>query len=139
MISEEEYWTKIEVNKKWIKETLEIVKRDIVESKTYLAKESYDWAYCICYNAILQTGRALMFYNGYRPKEENKHISVIEFLKQFYSSEFEEQIIFLINKIRTKRHIAMYERINSISEDDLKFAISIAEEFYDRAISIIKI
>lgn len=79
-----------------------------------------------------------MFYKGYRPKGEYKHLSVLDFLKKFYSNEFEEQIFILVNKIRTRRHIAMYERINTINEDDLKFAISIAEEFQDRALKIIK-
>lgn len=138
MTLEKESWEKIEINKKWVLETLEIAKRDIDESKKYFGKESYDWSYCKCYNAILQTGRALMFYKGYRPKGENKHVSVLIFLKKYYPNEFDEQIIFLINKIRTKRHIAMYERINTINEEDLKFAISIAEEFQDRALKKIK-
>jgi len=116
---------------------LQLAKRDLAESKNYLNKESYDWSYCICYNAILQTGRALMLSKGYRPKGENKHMAVIEFLKKFFPSEFETQIIFLINKIRTKRHIAMYEKTNTVSKDDLDFAISIAEEFYDRTYKII--
>jgi len=33
--------------------------------------------------------------------------------------------------------MAMYEKTNTVSKDDLDFAISIAEEFYDRTYKII--
>ena len=81
---------------------------------------------------MLQAGRALMFSQGYRPRGEAKHVSVIEFVKRKFGDEFAEKILFVFNKIRKKRHIAVYEQVNIISEDEAGNALGTAKEFVDK-------
>ena len=42
------------------------------EKHNFEAKD-YDWALSIAYNSVLQAGRSLMFYFGYRPRGLGQH------------------------------------------------------------------
>jgi len=55
-----------------------MAKRDLSTANRNL-EEAPDWAYSIAYNAILQAGRALMFFGGYRPRGGEQHATVVEF------------------------------------------------------------
>ena len=111
---------------------VQLAKRDIKTANYVYANYDYDWAFSIAYNAMLQAGRALMFLEGYRPKGDAKHASVIEFVKTKFGDEFADKILFMFNKIRKKRHIAIYEQVNIISKDEAKNAIDTAKEFVDK-------
>ena len=138
MNSEEDKWEKISVDKSLIKNTLQLAERDLKTSKDIFKNKDYDWAFSISYNAMLQAGRALMFSEGYRPKGEYKHVSVIDFVKKKFGNEFAEKILFMFNKIRKKRHIAVYEQINIISESEAKNALETAELFVKKVKEILK-
>ena len=79
-----------------------------------------------------------MFSESYRPRGEAKHVSVIEFVKKKFSSEFAEKIFFMFNKIRKKRHIAVYEQVNIISKDEAENALNTAKEFISKVKEIIR-
>ena len=79
-----------------------------------------------------------MFSKSYRPKGEFKHVSVIEFVKTKFKKEFAEKILFMFNKIRKKRHIAVYEQVYVISEDEAKNALETARQFIEKVKKLIE-
>ena len=74
-----------------------------------------------------------MFFSGYRPKGENKHLAVVKFT----SAEIPMEAIPLVNifnKMRSRRHRVVYEKRDTVSESEARSAIGSVEEF----ISIVK-
>lgn len=130
-------WEKIPKDQDLVKNSLQLAERDIKTANDVYNNKDYDWAFSIGYNAMLQAGRALMFSEGYRPVGETKHVAVIEFVKKKFGSEFAEKALFMFNKIRKKRHIAVYEQVNLISEDEAKTALNTAKEFVDKVKELI--
>jgi uncharacterized protein (UPF0332 family) len=132
-----EKWEKIPFDENLVKNAVQLSERDIKTSRDIFNNNDYDWSFSIAYNAMLQAGRALMFSEGFRPKGEYKHVSVIEFIKKKFGDEFAEKILFMFNKIRKKRHIAVYEQVNIISEDEAKNALETAEDFVNKVKEIL--
>ncbi|MFP3950402.1 MAG: HEPN domain-containing protein [Candidatus Micrarchaeia archaeon] len=116
-----------------IEQTRRSADKDLKTAKEVFGIGNYDWAYVIAYNSMLQAARAFMFNLGYRPKGENKHLSVVKFA----SSEMPMKAIPLVNlfnKMRERRHKLVYEVRGTVSESEAEGAIKKAEEF----ISIVK-
>lgn len=132
-----EQWEKIPVDKNLVENSMKLAKRDIKTSRDVFNNKDYDWSFSIAYNAMLQAGRALMFSEGFRPKGEYKHVSVIDFVKKKFGNDFADKILFMFNKIRKKRHIAVYEQVNIISEDEAKNALETAEQFVKKVKEIL--
>ena len=130
-------WERIEKDDNLISNAFELAKRDLKTAQDIFNNKDYDWTFSIAYNAMLQAGRSLMFSEGYRPKGETKHVSVVEFVKIKFGDEFADKILFLFNKIRKKRHIAVYEQVNIISKDEAKNALNTAKEFVDKVKELI--
>ena len=107
---------------------LQLARRDIKMSRRIVA-EDWDWAFSIAYNAILQAGRALMFYKGYRPTSgEGSHAVVVQFAEMTLGKDFENEVN-LFNKMRKKRHEVMYDIAGIISESEARQALKFADEF----------
>ena len=87
--------------------------------------ENSDWAFSIAYNSILQSVRALMFSKGYRPSSDSGHVSAVRFARIF----LEEEDVISFDRMRRKRHIAVYDTVGSISRTEAENAISRAEKF----------
>ncbi len=131
-------WERITKDDNLVDNALQLAERDIKTANDVYNNRDYDWAFSIAYNAMLQAGRALMFSEGYRPKGEAKHVSVIEFVKKKFGSDFADKILFMFNKIRKKRHIAVYEQVNIISEDEAENALNTAKEFVGKVKELIE-
>ena len=112
-----------------IQKEMKLAKRDLAVAQKNL-EEDYDWSFAIAYNAVLQAGRALMLFKKYRPRGERQHKTVLEFIKLSLGRGFEEKADFL-DKMRQKRHRVIYDEPELISESEARFAIEIAEEFYN--------
>ncbi len=69
-LEQQGYIKKLPIDEKKVKDALALAQRDIETAKTLLHQDT-DWAFSIAYNAILQTLRALMFSQGYRPDGDN--------------------------------------------------------------------
>ncbi len=122
-----------ESTRELVEQTLQSAEKDLGTAKNVLKGGDYDWAYVIAYNGMLQAARAFMFNLGYRPKGENKHLSVVKFA----SSEMPMKAIPLVNlfnKMRERRHKLVYEVRDTVSESEAEGAINKAGEF----ISIVK-
>lgn len=122
-------WEKIENTKELVENSLKIAYRDIITAKKMFDFKDYDWALSIAYNAILQAGKSLMFFKGYRPTGYSKHLSIIDFIKENFNSNIPNEMFFLFNKVRKKRHQVVYEELNLVSKDEAKFILEKAEEF----------
>jgi uncharacterized protein (UPF0332 family) len=115
--------------KEQIEKEIALAERDVNVAKKII-KENYDWALAIAYNAVLQAGRAFMLSKGYRPRGEQQHKTVLKYLEIVLGKDFKENLDFL-DTIRIKRHRAIYDEPELISESEANFAIQIAEEFLE--------
>ncbi len=131
-------WEKIRINKELIENALSLAKRDLKTAKNIFGEKDYDWCLSIAYNAMLQAGRALMFSKGYRPTGKHKHVAVLEFVKSKFGREFADQMLFIFNKTRKKRHIAVYEQVNIISKDEARNALHWANQFVKKVEELLK-
>jgi len=111
-----------------IKQAMDSSEKDLKTAKEVLKTGNFDWAFVIAYNSMLQAGRAFMFSFGYRPKGENKHLSVVKFA----SAEMPMQAVPLVsifNKMRARRNKVVYEVRDTVSKSEAESAIKYAEEF----------
>jgi uncharacterized protein (UPF0332 family) len=132
-----EMWEKIEVDEDLVRKTSKLAKRDLKTAEHVYKEGDYDWSFAISYNAMLQAGRALMFMEGVRPKGEFKHVSVVEFVKTKFGDQFAEKILFMFNKIRKKRHTAVYEQVDLITQAEAENTLKMAREFVDKVDEIL--
>jgi len=140
MSSEDEsnrLWERVETDQDLIEQTIKLAKRDLKTAEHVFKDGDYDWSFAISYNAMLQAGRALMFREGVRPRGEFKHVSVVEFVKARFGDEFAEKILFMFNKIRKKRHAAVYERVDSITRTEAENTLNMAREFVEKTGAIL--
>lgn len=108
---------------------LSLAERDLKSAIDNLDLGNFDWALSIAYNSILQSGRALMFFLGFRPKGRYQHKTVFEFLLE---TGFNEELIYYFDSVRKTRHIAVYDEVDYVSENFASEAIEQAELFVQK-------
>ena len=118
-----------------IKQLLQLATRDLSTALRNL-EDAPDWAYSIAYNSILQAGRALMFFDGYRPRGGEQHATVVEFVEERLGAAYEAQVL-LFDQMRRKRHRVIYEVAGLVSQKEAEQAIAFAREFVERITEII--
>jgi uncharacterized protein (UPF0332 family) len=117
------YIKKLPIDRKKVRDSLSLAERDIATATTLLNLDT-DWAFSIAYNAMLQTLRAFMSSQGYRPDGGNQHVSTVRFAELF----LDKDIVIVFDRMRRKRHISVYDTAGSISKTEAKTAIQTAEE-----------
>lgn len=118
-----------------IKQLLQLASRDLRTAKRNL-EEAPDWAYSIAYNSILQAGRALMFFEGYRPRGSEQHATVVEFVEERLGTAYADQVR-LFDQMRRKRHRVIYEIAGLVSKKEAEQAIVFANGFVEKIMTII--
>lgn len=118
---------KVASGRQQVEDIMKVVERDLQAANDNLKNGYADWALNIGYNAMLQAGRALMLSKGYRPVGEAKHVSVIEFVKAEYSKQVPTQALYIFSKTRKKRHKAVYEEADTVSDSEARTVITNAE------------
>jgi len=118
-----------------IKDLLEVARRD-VKTAQELMNIDLDWALIVAYNAALQAGLALMYAKGYRPRGPDRHKTVIRFLRVTLDPSFKPKLNRL-DRIRKKRHQALYRMAGAISEREAKGTIEFAGEFVSQLTNLI--
>lgn len=78
---------KFQSSSRQIEDTMSIAVRDVSAAKKNLEIKELDWAHNIAFNAMLQAGRALMFWKGYRPKGQQHHLAVTQFVAAVFPGE----------------------------------------------------
>jgi uncharacterized protein (UPF0332 family) len=123
------------VPKAEIKDLLELARRDMKTAQEPMSI-NLDWALIVAYNAALQAGLAMMYVKGYRPKGPDRHKTVIRFLHASLEPSFKPKINRL-DRIRKKRHQAVYRLAGAISEREARGTIKFAEEFIIQVANLI--
>ena len=110
-----------------IRDLLDVARRD-VKTAQELMDIDLDWALIVAYNAALQAGLAFMYAKGYRPRGPDRHKTVIRFLRATLDPSFKLKLNRL-DRVRKKRHRAVYRTAGAVSEREAKGTIEFAEEF----------
>ena len=127
---------KIPIAKKKVQDSFNLAKRDLKTAKLIL-KDNPDWAFTIAYNSVLQSSRALMFYMGFRPHGHAQHVSVVRFVEAVLGEEH-ATLVLAFDRMRRKRHIAVYGVVGTISKSESENAIKRATELLDEIQNILK-
>ncbi len=136
-MSSEEKWARIRPDAKLVRGAISRAERDIDAAENLLKSGDYDWAFAIAYNAMLQAGRALMFSEGFRPKGQHQHVSVVEFAKGRFEKELTDRLLFAFDNSRKKRHLVVYEEAGAVGENEARAALAAAAEFVEKARGLI--
>ena len=112
------------LNNRWIREhqtsaheiadLLAIADRDLEQSQTPGLEP--EWRFDIAYNAALQLATAALAAAGFRAERENKHLRTIECLQ--FTVGLDRKDIDILDRFRRKRHIAVYDRVGAISDQE---------------------
>ena len=121
------------------KAILNLLKRAYVDLKTAKRNISQDeeCAFNYAYNAMLRSGLALMFAEGFRPDIKDKHLTVIRFVGVVLGEDF-KKIINDYDFMRKKRNRFIYEPEIPCSIKEAKDALKTAEEFVAAISRLIK-
>ncbi|MEN6518870.1 MAG: HEPN domain-containing protein [Methanospirillum sp.] len=84
-----------------------------------------DRAYAIAYNAMLQAARALLFADGYRPAGRDQHVAVVRFVAVRVGPDAAAGL----DRLRRKRHIAVYDTADTIGASEAEAAVRRAPAF----------
>jgi uncharacterized protein (UPF0332 family) len=94
-------------------------------------------AYNYAYNAMLRSGLALMFSEGFRPEIKDKHLTIVRFTSSILGDKF-RRLINDYDYMRKKRNRFIYEPDIPCSVKEAKDAIKTAETFVDKISKMIK-
>lgn len=130
---------RVVASEKQAKDSLRLAKRDLESAKRNFQAKDYDWCLAIAYNAMLQSGKALMLSKGYRAVGQYKHLAVLEFARDVFGQELTDRLIDIFNRMRKKRHRVVYEEAGVVSEEEAKNAIQWAEEFVRKTSEILNV
>lgn len=122
-------------NQNEIQQLLQLAQRDLMTAARNL-QDAPDWAYSIAYNSILQASRALMFFEGYRPRGGEQHATVVEFVEECLGASHGASVRFF-DQMRRKRHKVIYEVSGLVSGKEAEQAVEFAEKFVQQITEII--
>ena len=101
-----------------VQNILNIIERDIKDSE--ISQLSNDWKFAIAYNAALQCATIALYSKGYKPvRGQNEHYRVIQSLSLTMGDRFSATRDYL-NSCRAKRNISDYDRVGTISNEEVK-------------------
>jgi len=107
---------------------LQKARRSIKSAKVLFADGDFEGSYQLAYEAMLLSGRALVFSYSYRPRSTGSHKIVIDFVEKVFGKK-DTTLIFKFDKMRKNRHYLIYGSGLSISKTEAKNAISSAKDF----------
>ncbi|HTY23890.1 MAG TPA: hypothetical protein VMC85_12205 [Desulfomonilaceae bacterium] len=107
-----------------ITELLAITDRDLADCR--VQGLSSDWRLNIAYNAALQAATAALAACGYRAAREAHHYRVIQTLALTIGAD--TKVVRQFYLFRKKRNIGGYERVGTVSDQEAKEMIGLAEQ-----------
>jgi len=99
--------------------------------------EDQECAYNYAYNAMLRSGLALMFSEGYRPEIKDKHRTVVRFASAVLGDAF-QRLTNDYDFMRKKRHQFIYEPDIPCSMIEASEALKSARAFVDQVADLIR-
>lgn len=121
--------TPYEAKPRTIQSLLLVARRDLVAAERNLP-EDLDWSFNMSYNAALQAGRALMFSQGYRPRGEDQHRTVVRFVESILGADYARESA-LFEQMRRKRNRLIYETVGLVSRQEAEQALDFAKTIVD--------
>ena len=118
---------RIPVDKIQVKKALELCRRDLEAAEMNLKNDMVDWSFSISYNSILQACRALMYAYGYAPSSDDSHKATLEFVEYIFESQHSD-IFPVLDRIRKKRHVAVYDEAGTVTSYEAKYALDQAKQ-----------
>lgn len=112
-----------------VEQLLALADRDIRMARRTMA-DDWDWAFSIAYNAVLQSARALMYSQGYRPAAEQGHKNTFSFVREALGGEF-VSLVGYFDRMRVKRNQAIYDVAGLITESEARAIFEKAVEFVE--------
>jgi len=128
---------KFQSSSKQIEDTMGIAIRDVSAAKKNLQVGEWDWAHNIAFNAMLQAGRGLMFWKGYRARGQEHHLAVTQFVAAVFPSEYSQELLSAFERGRKRRSALIYDEIGTISETQARNIVASADEFVRKAAAIV--
>lgn len=110
-----------------IEHALERSERDLETAKKLIALDR-DWCFAVAYDAVLQASRAYMFAQGFRPASNESHKNTLAFMRIAMGTDYEELMAYF-DRMRNKRHQAIYEIAGLITETEANTILEKAEGF----------
>lgn len=110
-----------------VDQALDRAERDLRAASRMMA-EDRDWAFAMAYNAVLQASRAYMFAQGYRPASSEGHKNTFAFMAEALAAE-KKELVSYFDRMRVKRHRAIYELAGLITETEATNLLDKAEGF----------
>jgi hypothetical protein len=111
-----------------IRRLLSVADRDIEQSQTVgLGPE---WRFDIAYNSALQSATASLAAAGYLAERQNKHLRTIDCLK--FTIGLSQADVDLLDACRRKRHLAVYEQVGAISNQEADEMIALAKSLREQ-------
>jgi hypothetical protein len=126
-------WLRVhKTSKQEIKQLLEIVERDLKDSRQ--KGLSADWRFGIAYNAALKLCTILVYSEGYRPEKTLAHYRTLQALPLILGQEKDDDAEYL-DTCRSKRNIVEYDYIGGATDADanelIAFGIGLKNEVLD--------
>jgi len=113
-------------NFKQILKQIERADKDLKTVNLVINKDP-EWASTIAYHAMIRTGRALIFANGYLPTDGQQHKTVVEITGKFLGNDL-SSLIRQFNKLRKKRNSFFYESEDANNFTEAKIAVNTAKK-----------
>jgi uncharacterized protein (UPF0332 family) len=110
-----------------IEHALERAERDLQTARTLIERDR-DWSFAVAYDAVLQASRAYMFAQGFRPSSSESHKNTFAFMRLAMGKDYEELMTYF-DRMRNKRHQAIYETAGLITETEALNILEKAESF----------
>lgn len=114
-----------------INEVLERAYRNIKSAKTLLKDSDEEGSFQLAYQAMLLSGRALVFSYGFRPRTVGSHKIVVDFTEMTMGKKY-KILVKKFDKMRRKRNYLIYGVGLAISKTEAENAIKTAEEFIEK-------
>lgn len=89
------------------------------------------------YDAMLLAGRALMFFQGLKPRSVGSHAITIEFCELYLGEDF-KTLILKFKKMKQKRNYLIYGIGLAVSKTEAENSLKAAEEFVEKISKLIK-
>ncbi len=110
-----------------VERALERAERDLQTARE-LIEHDRDWSFAVAYDAVLQASRAYMFAQGFRPASSESHKNTFAFMRLAMGKDYEELMTYF-DRMRNKRHQAIYEIAGLITETEARNILEKAESF----------
>jgi uncharacterized protein (UPF0332 family) len=112
-----------------IKKQLERARKDL-GTVAFVAEEDPQWAATIAYQAMIRSGRALLFAHGFLPADGGQHKTVVTLTGRILG-EKREALVQRFERLRRKRNTFFYDSEESFSQSEVRNALKAAKRLLE--------